>query len=77
MLSSVEEVQLDAPLRLKWCPYLPRMVNREILNWDGSDNRHFGCGRTRDPKAKVVKSLDAAFLNFTEKSQFAVHLIGY
>jgi len=77
MLPSVEEVQLDAPLHLKCCPYFARMSNLKILNWDGSANPHFGCGKTRNPKAKIVKNLNAAFANFVEKPEFAVHFIGY
>ena len=74
MLPSVEEVQLDAPLQLRCCEYFARMENLKILNWDGSANPHF-CGRTNYPKAKAEKALHAAFANFREKPQFAVHLI--
>jgi len=77
MLPSVEEVQLDTPLHLKWCPYFARMSNLKILNWDGSGNPPFGCGRTGNPKAKIVRKLNAAFANFIEKPQFAVHLMWY
>ncbi len=75
MLPSVEEVQLGVPLNLRCCPYFARMVNLKILNWDGTTNPYFGCGRGNDPKAKVQKALDAAFANFIEKPQFDVHLI--
>jgi hypothetical protein len=74
-LLSVEEVQLDAPLNLRCCPYFARMANLKILNWDGSINPYFGCGRSHDPKAMIAKALDKAFANFVEKPQFAVHLI--
>ena len=74
MLPSVEEVQLGVPLHLKCCPYFARMVNLKLLNWDGSANPCFGCGRTNNPKAKIQKALNAAFANFMEKPQFAVHL---
>lgn len=76
MLPSVQEVQLDAPLHLKCCRYFARMVNLKILNWDGSASPVFGCGRTNNPKAKIVMALDSAFVNFMEKPQFAVHHIG-
>ena len=76
MLPSVQEVQLDAPLHLKCCQYFDRMVNLKLLNWDGSASPVFGCGRTNNPKAKIVKALDSAFANFMEKPQFAVHHIG-
>ena len=76
MLPSVQEVQLDAPLHLKCCRYFARMGNLKILNWDGSASPVFGCGRTNNPKAKIVKALDSAFANFMEKPLFAVHHIG-
>jgi hypothetical protein len=50
ILSSVEEVQLFAPLYLKCCEYCARMSNLKILNWDRSPYPHFGCG-PRNPKA--------------------------
>ena len=75
MLPSVEEVQLGAPLLLQCCPYFTRMVNLKILNWDGSVNPYFGGGRTSSPTGKVKNALDAAFANFMEKPQFAVHFL--
>jgi hypothetical protein len=75
MLPSVEEVQLDAPLHRKCCAYFGRMANLKLLNWDGSANPCFGCRRTNNPKEEIKKALDAAFANFMEKPQFAVHLI--
>jgi len=32
-LSSVEQLQLNTPLRLEWCQYFARMSNLKILNW--------------------------------------------
>src|SRR5271170_5591237 len=76
MLPSVEEVQLDAPLHLKCCRHFARMVNLKILNWDGSPYPYFGCGTTKNPKPKIERALGAAFANFMEKPQFAVHYLG-
>lgn len=78
LLPSVVEVQLDAPLHWKWCPYFARMRNLKILNWDGSANPTFGLGRkgrmsAERVKAKMVKKLDETFANFMEKPEFAVH----
>jgi hypothetical protein len=73
MLPSVEEVQLDGPLHLECCQYFARMANLKILNWDGSPYPFFGCQRTDNPKPKIERALDAAFANFMEKPQFAVH----
>lgn len=75
ILLSVEEVQLSGPLHLGSCPLFARMVNLKLLNWDGTANPVFGCSRRDDPKEKVKKALNAAFVNFREKPQFAVHLI--
>jgi hypothetical protein len=75
VLSSVEEVQLYVPLHLEWCPYFARMSNLKLLKWNGSGNQHF-CGRTRDPRAEMVKALNAAFVDFMEKPQFAVVWVG-
>jgi hypothetical protein len=81
LLPSVVEVQLDAPLHRKWCPYFGRMPNLKILNWDGSANPTFGFGKGRMSaervKAKMVKKLDETFANFMEKPEFAVHYNWY
>jgi hypothetical protein len=76
MLPSVEEVQLEAPLHLTCCRHFARMGNLKILNWDGSPYPYFGCGNTPNPKPKIERALDAAFANFMEKPQFAVHYLG-
>jgi len=52
------------------------MGNLKILNWDGSPYPYFGCGNTTNPKPKIERALDAAFANFMEKPQFAVHYLG-
>jgi hypothetical protein len=77
LLPSVEEVQLDAPLHLKWCAYFARMPNLKILNWDGTANPVFGFGRKGNEEAKMVKKLNSTFANCVEKPEFAVHFIGY
>jgi F-box domain len=77
LLPSVEEVQLDAPLHRKWCPYFARMPNLKILNWDGSGNPTFGFGRGGGVKARMEEKLNATFANRLEKPEFAVHFIGY
>lgn len=75
ILLSVEEVQLGAPLHLQCCAHFSRMINLKLLNWDGTTYPHFGCWRSRSPKARITKALDTAFANFVEKPQFAVHFI--
>ena len=74
MLSSVEEVQVCAPLIVQCCVYFARMINLQILDWSGTWNEYIGDVKSDNSKERIERALDIAFADFMEKPKFAVQL---
>jgi hypothetical protein len=74
ILSSVKKVKLKACLHLQCCPFLARMTNLELLDWDGIYLPFFRGGtRKRGSLEKLIgQALKTAFSNFVKKPKVKV-----
>jgi len=70
ILSSVEQVKVDAAFHLECCAYFSRLRNLKLLHWDGSRYLPFGCKSDENPKEEVEKALESAFSEFRQKPRF-------
>jgi len=66
LLSSVEQVKIDAAFHLECCAYFSRLRNLKLLHWDGSRYLPFGMSY-ENPKEEVEKALESVFSEFREK----------